>query len=114
MSQTILTNPSQDEINLAVMMHIGGIFFKFIPSLIVYLVLSEGKPWLKEEAKEALNFELTFVIYYFIAGILVFVLIGIVLLPIIFVIEVILTVTGILSIYGGKKVHFPFIFRFLR
>jgi uncharacterized protein len=114
MSNTNLPTPTREEINLAVLMHIGGIFFNFIPSLIVYLAFADNKPWLKEEAKDALNFELTTMIYYFIAGILVFVAIGLLLLPLLWIGNVILTFIGIINVYSGKKSNLPFVIKFLR
>src|SRR5450759_1191476 len=38
--------------------HIGGIFFGFIPSLIVYLVYKDRDPFLRRHAVQALNFQI--------------------------------------------------------
>ncbi len=114
MPDSTTLKPNQDDINLAVMMHVGGIFFNFIPSLVIYLAFADNKPWLKEEAKDALNFELTTMIYYFVAGILVFVAIGLLLLPLLWIGNVILTIFGVINVYSGKRANFPFVIKFLR
>jgi uncharacterized protein len=111
---TITNIPSQDDKNLAIIMHIGGIFFNFIPSLIVYAALSDKSKWLKEESKEALNFEISFLIYFFVASALTIVLIGFLILPILVIFNWVCSVLAILSLNGGKKYNFPFTIRFLK
>ncbi len=69
------TSPSTNDKIAAMAIHIAGIFVGFIPSLIVYLAVT-GNPWLKEQARNALNFQLTLLIAYIIGCALTFVLIG--------------------------------------
>ncbi len=68
---------------LKIMTHILGYFTSFIGPLIIYFVAdNEGD---KNHAKKALNWQISFLIYLFAGGIigfmLIFVLIGIVFLP---------------------------------
>jgi hypothetical protein len=50
----IETSPSANDKIAAMAVHIAGIFFWFVPSLIVYFAVS-GNPWLKEQARNALS-----------------------------------------------------------
>ena len=98
--------------NIAVLTHIGCIFFFILPPLIVYLV-SDDK-FVKENAKEALNFEISLAIYSIISGILAFVLIGFIGLAIIFFANIILPIIAAIQTSDGKKYEYPFIIRFLK
>lgn len=60
----------------ATLIHVGGIFFSFVPSLIGYLVLRDRGRFVAEHARTALNFQITMAIAHF-ANILV----GFVLIP---------------------------------
>lgn len=47
----------------ATLVHIGGIFFGFLPALIGYLVLKDRGPFIREHTAAALNFQISMVIY---------------------------------------------------
>ncbi|GAB3150989.1 hypothetical protein GCM10027058_16310 [Microbacterium neimengense] len=53
---------------LAVLTHLGGILFSFIPSLIVFLVQRGTGSSLYEQAKEALNLQITVALGMVVAG----------------------------------------------
>ncbi|NCT42630.1 MAG: DUF4870 domain-containing protein [Microcystis aeruginosa G11-09] len=69
----------------------------------------------KENAKEAFNFHLNMWLYYLIAGILVWVLIGYLLLAILGVVNIVLPILAILQVWKDayKVFRYPFIFRVL-
>ena len=51
-----------DEKLWATLVHVGGIFFGFIPSLIGFLVLGNRGPFVRGHSATALNFQLTMII----------------------------------------------------
>lgn len=51
-------NPA-DERLWATLVHVGGIFFNFVPALIGYLVLKDRGPFVRAHTATALNFQLT-------------------------------------------------------
>ena len=61
---------SQDEKTMALLAHLGGIFFGFIPSLIIWLIKKDESAFVAEQAKEALNFQITVMIGFVISFIL--------------------------------------------
>jgi uncharacterized Tic20 family protein len=69
----------------------------------------------KENAKEALNFHLNMWLYYLIAGILTWVLIGYLILPILAVVNLVMPILAILQVWKDSYTVFryPFIFRVL-
>ena len=70
---------SSDDRTMAMIGHLSGIVAGFIGPLIIWLINKEkaDKTWLNDQAKEALNFQITLLIAYFVSGILTLVLIGI-------------------------------------
>ena len=86
----IETSPSANDKIAAMAVHVAGIFFWFVPSLIVYFAVS-GNPWLKEQARNALNFQLTMLIAFIIGIVLSFIGIGF------WAVEVIVVVFSILA-----------------
>lgn len=50
-----------DERLWATLIHVGGIFFGFIPALIGYLVLKDRSAFVREHSRTALNFQITWV-----------------------------------------------------
>src|SRR5579885_1988424 len=63
---------SADDRNIALITHLSGIIFGFIVPLIVWLIHKDrtDKPYLIEQSKEALNFQITVLIGYLICWIL--------------------------------------------
>src|SRR5665647_1618516 len=43
----------------AMFSHLGGILFGFVPALVIWLVFKERGRFVDEQAKEALNFQIT-------------------------------------------------------
>jgi uncharacterized protein len=109
-----LINASKDEKNIAVLMHLGGIFFNFLPSLFVYFFYAKSGSFLKEEAREALNFELSFAIYYAISMVLIVLLIGVILLPILFIFNWVCAILAILALNKNQTYTFPFTIEFIK
>src|SRR5690606_37349186 len=69
---------TSDDNSVALLVHLSGIFFSFIVPLIVWLINKDKpeKAFLNENSKEALNFQITLLIAYFVSGVLMVVLIG--------------------------------------
>jgi uncharacterized protein len=104
---------SSDSKNFALMAHLGGIVLGFVAPLIVYLVKTEDK-FAKEEAKEALNFQITVAIAMLVASILTVVLIGILLFPIILIGNLVFCILGAISVSDGKSYRYPVTLRLIK
>ncbi len=57
--------PDNDDKNIATVTHLCGTVFSFIPSLIVWILKKDDSAYLADQAKEALNFQVTVLIAYF-------------------------------------------------
>jgi uncharacterized Tic20 family protein len=84
-------NPA-DERLWATLVHIGGIFFSFIPSLIGYLVLKDRGPFVREHTATALNFQITLAIAYVVGWVLSVVGIGLLILFAVWVVNIVFSI----------------------
>lgn len=95
----------------------GGFIFPFghiLGPLLVYLAKKDQSTAVAEHSKEALNFQITFTIYYIMASILVFLLIGFFLIPVLVVIHIFLMIKGALKADKGNFYIYPLTFRFIQ
>ncbi|WP_036300883.1 DUF4870 domain-containing protein [Methylotenera sp. L2L1] len=112
MSNVILV-PSNDDKNIATVTHLSGILFTFIPSLIVWLLKKNDNEYLSAQAKEALNFQITILLAQFVAGILVAILVGFLLLGIIWLFNLVLCVVAAISTSNGETYRYPLSLRLI-
>jgi uncharacterized protein len=107
-----ITIPSNDDKNIATITHLGGTVFSFIPALIVWL-LKKDDPYIYDQAKEALNFQITVLIAQFIAGVLAIILIGFIFIGIIWLVNVVFCIIAAISTSKGEAYRYPFSLRLL-
>jgi uncharacterized protein len=108
-----LTSPSNDDKNIATVTHLGGTVFSFIPALIVWILKKDESAYLSDQAKEALNFQITILIASFVASILIWLLIGFVLLPIIWLVNLIFCIIAAIATSKGETYRYPFCLRLI-
>lgn len=82
--------------------------------LAVWLLKREQSIFVDDQGKEALNFQLTVIIYSIISSLLIVVGIGIVLLVIIGIMALILTVMAGIKANEGIYYRYPFTFRLIK
>ena len=59
--------PTSDDRTLAIWCHIGGYFTSFVVPLILWLAKKEeGSPFVQRHAREALNYQITQLVYFFL------------------------------------------------
>lgn len=82
--------------------------------LLVWLLKGKEDSFVDENGKESLNFQLSMTIYMFISGILMFVLIGFLLLPILALAWLVLVIMGAVAANDGRVFRYPFTIRFIK
>lgn len=95
-----------DPKTLAMLTHLAGLVFGFIPSLIVYL-LKPNDPFVRHHASQALNFQITLIIAYVVAAALILLLIGLLLLPVIFLGSIAIQIVAALAANRGEYYKIP-------
>lgn len=107
------TEVSADEKNIVVLTHLGGTIFSFIPALIVWLLKKDDSPYIADQAREALNFQITVLIAQVISSILIVILIGFVLMGIIWLANIILCIIAAIAASKGEYYRYPFALRLI-
>lgn len=108
-----LFNPSNDDKNIATITHLGGTVFSFIPGLLVWALKKDDSPYIADQAKEALNFQITVLIAQFIAGILVMILVGFIFIGIIWLLNIVFCILAAISTSKGETYRYPFCLRLI-
>lgn len=109
----IIAPANADEKNIAVVTHITGIFFSIFPGLIVWLLKKDESPYISEQAREALNFQITLLIAYLIAGVLVFVLIGFLLFFLVWLANIVFSIMAAVAASKGENYRYPISLRLI-
>ena len=108
-----LTVPNNDDKNIATVTHLSGTVFSFIPALIVWILKKDDSAYIADQAKEALNFQITVLIAQFIAAILAWVLIGFILIPIIWILNVVFCIIAAIASSKGETYRYPLCLRLI-
>jgi uncharacterized Tic20 family protein len=118
---------STDDKLWATVAHFGGLLW-FVPSLVVFATMRQRPSLSRQEAKEALNWQITFTMLYavivvveaVVAGILLLTPVGSVLpalgvLPVsLYALNVVLSIRGGLRVNAGGSFRYPFAIRLIR
>jgi hypothetical protein len=108
-----LFSPSNDDKNIATVTHLGGTVFSFIPGLLVWALKKDDSAYIGDQAKEALNFQITVLIAQFIAGILAMILIGFIFIGIIWLLNIVFCILAAISTSKGETYRYPFCLRLI-
>ena len=116
MSDIESSTASQEDRTLAMLTHLSGIILGFIVPLVIWLVNKDksDKAWLNDQAKEALNFQITVAIAWFIAIVLSFIGIGFLLYPVIWIGNLIMCILGGIKANEGVAYRYPFAVRLIK
>lgn len=113
MSEEVTVINNNDK-NIATITHLAGSVFSFIPALIVWILKKEDNAFVADQAKEALNFQITIALAMFICGsILSWILIGLLLMPIVWLANIVFCIIAAISTSKGESYRYPFCLRLL-
>ena len=111
---------SRDERNWGMYCHLAAFagfiipFGNIIGPALVWLFKREEFPSVDLQGKEALNFQISMTIYFLVAILLTFVLIGFLLIPLLMVVQVVYIIVASIKAQEGGFYHYPFTMRFLK
>jgi hypothetical protein len=89
-------------------------FGNILGPLIIWLIKKDESPYVDKQGKESLNFQISFTLYAFLAGILTLVVIGIFLLLALVVAWVVLVIVATLKASNREEFAYPLSIRFIR
>jgi uncharacterized Tic20 family protein len=108
---------SNDARNWATLSHLSAyVAFLGIPSLVGPLViwlLKRDDPYVDYHAKEALNFNISFLIYGIVATFSIIFLVGLLLLPVLLISWFVLVIVAAVKASSGEYYRYPMTLRFI-
>ena len=106
--------------NWAMLCHVAGLGGYFIPiagsiivPLVVWLLKKDEHPFIDDQGRESLNFQITLLLYWAVAGVLVLLVIGILFLLLIPLYQILMIAIAAVKARAGDRYRYPFIIRFL-
>ena len=89
-------------------------FGSLIGPLVMWLVKKDESSFVDDQGKEAVNFNITMLIAFFVAFLLMFVAIGAVLMPVLFIFWVVMVIIAGLKANDGVAYRYPFTLRLIK
>lgn len=100
------TGGAAPDTGIAMLVHLLALFTGFIGPLIVYLV-KDNDPFVRHHSAEALNFSIATTIAYIVSGILIIVLIGLILLPLVWIGALVFHIQAAMAANRGEWYRYP-------
>jgi uncharacterized Tic20 family protein len=122
MNQEIETTgvPEKDERMWGMFCHLTAFSGFIVPfgwilgPLIVWLIKKDEMPFVDDQGKESLNFQLTMLIAFIISFILIFVVIGFLLLGVLCIYEIIVLIIASIKANEGVCYRYPYAIKFIK
>jgi len=107
---------SQEDRTIALLTHLSGVVLSFVVPLVVWLI-HRDKPdhaFLNDQAKEALNFQLTMAIAFLACSVLTLIVIGALLAPLVWLFDLIFCILAGIKANEGVAYRYPFTLRLIK
>lgn len=105
---------TDDEKLMGMLIYLTSLFTTFVGPLIIWLIKKDESEFVDYHGKEYLNFLISFAIYGFVAGISIFIIIGLLLAPAVGIVGFIFTIMACVKTYDGQKWRIPLVIRFIK
>jgi hypothetical protein len=105
---------TNDEKTMGLLAHAGGILLGFLAPLLVLLLKGNESVAIKRMSTEALNFQITIAIAYFVSFLLWAVLIGTLLTFIVWVLALVFAIIAAVAVNNGQEYTYPFAIRLVK
>jgi uncharacterized protein len=105
---------TSDETTWSMLSHLGGIVLGFLVPLVVMLTKGNESPYTKYHSVEALNFQITILIGYVVASVLTLAVIGLILFPVLIIVNIVFCVMAGMAANKGETYKYPFTLRLVK
>jgi len=89
-------------------------FGSVLGPLIIWMIKKDEMPFVDDQGKESLNFQLTMFIAMIVSIILMFVLIGFVLIGVIIIYQIVVIIIASIKANEGVRYRYPYTIRFIK
>lgn len=127
MAETQLQNNPQgnqctdkDACTWAMLCHIAGMAWFIVPviggvigPLIIWQTKKDQRPFVDQHGKEALNFQISMLIYWIVAGLLCLACVGCVLVPLVAIADIVFAIIAAVKAANGEMYRYPLTIRFI-
>lgn len=100
--------PSPEERQMAMFSHVGGGILGWIVPLIFFLIKKDESPFVRNQAAQALNFQLLIMIGYLVSSVLMIVIIGFLTWFVFWVAAIVFGIIGGVAANRGEWYRYPF------
>lgn len=97
----------------ALSLYFTGIGF-IVGPLIVWLIKKDDHPFVDDQGKESLNFEITIAIYYLISTVAIFCFVGVPMLVVLHVFHIVLIIIAAVQANSGQAYRYPLTIRLIK
>ncbi|MGE5362820.1 MAG: DUF4870 domain-containing protein [Bacteroidota bacterium] len=115
------TLPTKEERNWAMFCHLSSLllfvgipFGNIIGPLVMWLLKKDTSPYIDQQGKAALNFQISMTIYILISVVLIIILLGILMLVILGILDIILVVIAAIKSANGEDYRYPFTIQIIK
>ena len=113
------SSPTKEERTWALVAHLGSAvasllsagLLSFVLPLVIYLMKRDESPFVAGQARESLNFRITLFIGYLLCVPLIFIGVGLCLMPVIWLVDLIFGIIAGMKAYDGEAYRYPFAIR---
>lgn len=111
---------SRDERFWGMLCHLSallGLFTVFgfvLGPLVVWLVKKDQYPFVNDQGKESINFQISMLIYAAISAVLMIIVIGFLLLAVVAIVDIVLVVIASIAASEGRPYRYPLAIRFVK
>ncbi len=103
--------PTSDEKTMAILSHILTIAVGFLAPLIIYLMKKDESAFVREHAKESLNFQITVLIACIVLAITI---IGLLLIWLVLLLSLVFVIIATIKTNEGKLYKYPFSLKLIK
>lgn len=118
--QTPPAVPTKDECTWGMLCHLSALsgfvipFASILAPLVIWLVKKDEMPFVDDQGKESLNFQITIFIGFIISVVLVFVFVGLLLMVALVIYDLVMVIIAALKANEGLHYRYPYTLRFLK
>ncbi len=101
--------------HLTALVAITGVpFGHILGPLVIWLLKKNQYPFVNDQGKESLNFQLSMTLYAFVAALLIFFKIGTILLFVLVTVNLLLVIIASVRAFNGETFCYPYKIRFIK
>jgi len=116
----VIPEPTKDERTMGMLCHLLALCGYVIPlgniigPLVLWLIKKDEMPFVDDQGKESLNFQITMTLAMIVSALLICVAVGMVLLPVVAVIDLVFIIIAAIKANAGERYRYPICLRLIK